>query len=258
MSIGSKLKEARNKSGLSLEEISKKTKIRVRYLKALENDNYDIIPGEVYVKAFLKGYSNQVGLNGDAIVKEYLNMLEEQARKEREEALKEQEKNSSSFNLNIDKKVRNIIIVSLVGLLLIFVIIFNVFSNNSNHLPDTEAEQTMTQSADIDELEGIDNKPDINKNNEDTKQSSVEKQEKDVRLKEIELIARDRSWINIKIDGRSVYQGFIEKGETMKFSGEEEVELKIGNAAGITMKKDGVLLGPWGGKGEVILKEIKL
>ena len=56
MEIGKALKEAREMQNLSLEQVEEKTKIRRKYLQALENEQYDILPGQVYAKAFLKSF----------------------------------------------------------------------------------------------------------------------------------------------------------------------------------------------------------
>ena len=60
--IGRKLREAREKKGMSLTEIQEFTKIRLRYLEAIESGELDVIPGEVYRKGFISNYANAVGL----------------------------------------------------------------------------------------------------------------------------------------------------------------------------------------------------
>jgi cytoskeletal protein RodZ len=69
--IGRKLREAREKKGMSLTEIQEITKIRLRYLEAIESGELDVIPGEVYRKGFISNYANAVGLDSEAIIKEY-------------------------------------------------------------------------------------------------------------------------------------------------------------------------------------------
>ncbi len=69
--IGRRLKAARMAKGLTLEEVEEETRIRRKYLEALETGRTDLIPGEVYVKGFLRSYGNFLGLDGDALVEEY-------------------------------------------------------------------------------------------------------------------------------------------------------------------------------------------
>lgn len=77
--IGRQLRAKRDELGLTLEQIQAETKIRRRYLEALETGNEDLIPGEVYVKGFLRFYANFLGLDGQALVKEYNAAKETQA-----------------------------------------------------------------------------------------------------------------------------------------------------------------------------------
>ncbi len=77
--IGRRLKARREELGLSIEQAQAETKIRRRYLEALEAGKDDVIPGEVYVKGFLRFYANFLGLDGLALVKEYGEWKESQA-----------------------------------------------------------------------------------------------------------------------------------------------------------------------------------
>jgi cytoskeleton protein RodZ len=69
--IGNSLREARLRQGLDLAEIEQATKVRSRYLKALEEEQFDVLPGQTYVKGFLKAYADHLGLDGDLYVEEF-------------------------------------------------------------------------------------------------------------------------------------------------------------------------------------------
>lgn len=69
--MGQELREAREARGIKLETIEEETKIRRKYLIALESGKWDEIPGEVYVKGFLRTYANYLGLDGAALVNRY-------------------------------------------------------------------------------------------------------------------------------------------------------------------------------------------
>jgi cytoskeletal protein RodZ len=69
--LGQRLKDARNDKGLSLEEIQSITKIQKRYLHAIEEGNYELLPGNFYTRAFIKNYAEAVGLHGDELLEEY-------------------------------------------------------------------------------------------------------------------------------------------------------------------------------------------
>lgn len=68
--VGSKLRDARNRRKLSLQEAEEATKIRARYLQALENEDWDQLPGDTYARAFIRTYSALLGLDGDRLADE--------------------------------------------------------------------------------------------------------------------------------------------------------------------------------------------
>jgi cytoskeleton protein RodZ len=69
--IGERLREARVLRGLDLEEVAERTKIRVPFLLALEQENWDQLPGTAYARAFLRTYAEALGLDPDLVVDEY-------------------------------------------------------------------------------------------------------------------------------------------------------------------------------------------
>ena len=75
-SPGKLLKASRESQNLSLKEISERTKIREHFLKAIEEDRYEILKYPAYLKGFLKTYTKYLGLNPDDIVRGYQKYLE--------------------------------------------------------------------------------------------------------------------------------------------------------------------------------------
>ncbi|MFB4167426.1 RodZ domain-containing protein [Virgibacillus sp. JSM 102003] len=71
MEIGSRLKEAREEKQISLESLQETTKIQKRYLEAIEQGNFHILPGKFYARAFIKEYANAVGLDSTELLEEY-------------------------------------------------------------------------------------------------------------------------------------------------------------------------------------------
>tara|TARA_B000000557_G_C20791591_1_gene451276 strand:+ start:546 stop:1439 length:894 start_codon:yes stop_codon:yes gene_type:complete len=68
--LGEKLAEARMKKGLSIQECSEQTKIRVSFLEAFEQDNFDIDLPDIYKKGFMKNYAELLGLDPDGTARE--------------------------------------------------------------------------------------------------------------------------------------------------------------------------------------------
>src|SRR4051794_27786936 len=69
--IGETLRDARMRARIDVSEIEAKTKIRAKYLRALENEEWGLLPGPTFVKSFLRTYATALGLDGKALVEEY-------------------------------------------------------------------------------------------------------------------------------------------------------------------------------------------
>lgn len=69
--LGTRLKEARQSKGYSLDDLQEITKIQKRYLSAIEEGNYSIMPGAFYIRAFIKQYAEAVGLNYEQLLEEF-------------------------------------------------------------------------------------------------------------------------------------------------------------------------------------------
>jgi cytoskeleton protein RodZ len=69
--LGSSLREARVRRGVELDQVSAETRIRMRYLKALEEERFELLPGSAYAKGFLRTYADYLGLEGQVFVDEY-------------------------------------------------------------------------------------------------------------------------------------------------------------------------------------------
>ena len=69
--IGNSLREARLRQHLDFPEIEQATKIRGKYLRALEDEQFEILPAQTYVKGFLRSYAEYLGLDGQLYVDEY-------------------------------------------------------------------------------------------------------------------------------------------------------------------------------------------
>jgi cytoskeletal protein RodZ len=69
--IGSTLREARMRARIDITEVETRTKIRAKYLRALENEEWDLLPGPIYVKSFLRTYGDYLGLDSRLLVEEF-------------------------------------------------------------------------------------------------------------------------------------------------------------------------------------------
>jgi len=77
--IGATLKDARRRLGMDIKEAEERTKIRTRYLRALEAEDWEVLPAPAYVRGFLRSYGQILGLDGAALADRYRRSYEEPA-----------------------------------------------------------------------------------------------------------------------------------------------------------------------------------
>jgi len=73
--FGERLKHERQKREISLDEVSQATKISTRMLRAIEQEQFDVLPGGIFNKSFVRSYARHLGLNEDEIVANYLEVV---------------------------------------------------------------------------------------------------------------------------------------------------------------------------------------
>src|SRR5579863_1997645 len=69
--IGATLREARERADLDIMDFEVRTKIRAKYLRALEDEEWSLLPGYTFTKGFLRTYADMLGLDGRALVDEF-------------------------------------------------------------------------------------------------------------------------------------------------------------------------------------------
>jgi cytoskeleton protein RodZ len=129
--IGNSLREARLRQGLDFPEIEQATKIRPKYLRALEDEQFDILPGQTYVKGFLRSYAEYLGLDGQLYVDEYnsryIHIDEETPLRAR---------STSSLGRAGPKFESSVVLVALAGIAVLTLLVFAAWRFGSN-TPDT-------------------------------------------------------------------------------------------------------------------------
>ncbi|MFW6237942.1 MAG: helix-turn-helix domain-containing protein [Halanaerobiales bacterium] len=261
MQIGDKLLEARKNQGKTLRQIEEETKIRKKYLAALEENAFNRIPGEVYVKAFIKGYAKQVGLDGNKLVKEYSN-----AKRKKEKEKKEKERQRQKELEKKKKKIKiTVVSVVLLFLFILGLLLYNNFFRNTDiNSSDTGPENNYNSRTEVtvenSRDEEINNTSGAGNENTTDSESVATNEQKNQENEEmnIQITATRKSWLQVVIDNEEVFSGFINREEELNYSGKEKIRLKIGNGEAVQVKINGKVKGPWGKSGEVIKKEIKI
>lgn len=226
--IGSRLKKARQERNLTLEEVQKKTKIHPRVLKALEEDRPEQILSLTYIKGFLKIYADYLRLDGSSLVKEYVNFHPTSVRQVID-LTKEKLPQGYAKVVFILKRFALILPVLLIFILFLFSLRSII---RSRELKKTEEAKS----------------PKVTSKVKVAAPPAVAKLE----LFKLAIRAKQDTWIQVKADGKIVFQSVLPKGSSEKWEAKEKLELWIGNAGGIDLELNGKPLGPLGRYGQVI------
>lgn len=133
--IGEKLKEARKAKGYTLDDLQQMTKIQKRYLIAIEEGNYDVMPGKFYARAFIKQYADTVGLNGDQLLEEYTDAVPHTHDEEYVEKVSTDQtrvgKNTENVFLTKVQEYLPTILIGIIAVAIIAAIYFAVIKTNN-------------------------------------------------------------------------------------------------------------------------------
>lgn len=151
--IGQKLRNARIKKGYTIDDLQQITKIQKRYLIAIEEGQFDHLPGDFYVRAFIKQYSDAVGISSDDLLEEYKADIpnsqptQESAPEETKTRTIKEESNSFFSNLGnyIPQIVVGIVIIVIVGVIA-FGMVHRNQSASSVTIPKDNTTQTTKKS----------------------------------------------------------------------------------------------------------------
>jgi cytoskeletal protein RodZ len=115
--LGELLRKARLEHKISLDDLQEATKIRKRYLEAIEEGNYKVLPGSFYVRAFIKSYAEMVGLDPNELLKLYQNQIPASEAEPVAQPIKRVRASSRNSD-RISRWVSSIVMVSFVLLIL--------------------------------------------------------------------------------------------------------------------------------------------
>lgn len=119
--IGETLREARLAAGVDLEDVERRIKIRARYLLALEEEDFGALPGEAYVRGFLRSYADFLGLDGAALVATYERLALAREPDQPVEVALEAPRGSRGSPLRVSAGM--IVAIVAVGLVVLFVVL---------------------------------------------------------------------------------------------------------------------------------------
>lgn len=149
--IGQKLRTARIEKGYTLDDLQQITKIQKRYLIAIEEGNFDALPGDFYVRAFIKQYADTVGIDSDALLTQFQQDIPDtQPQEYVEQSVESQSRKTRAVADKPVNKLRRYlpqIVIAVIAVLIIavaYVVTFRTSQANKQQIPDTASSVTVS------------------------------------------------------------------------------------------------------------------
>ncbi|OZB97866.1 RodZ domain-containing protein [Paenibacillus sp. XY044] len=127
--LGQQLKEARLQKGMSLDDVQEMTKIRKRYLEAIEAGDYKVLPGSFYVRAFIKTYAETVGLDPDVLLEGHKKEAPPEPEATMEPVI---QKRSSSRSSSPERNVKWLSTVLMWTFPILIIVVIYLYANNAS------------------------------------------------------------------------------------------------------------------------------
>ena len=243
-SAGERLKKIRLQKGLSLEEVSKKTKIHLNILKNIEEDGI-INLSPVYIKGFMKIYCKLLGVDPKDFITGYQEpyIQKTAAREERLPLVKISLAKLTSFKLPFDPKTAARIAVIIVAVFLGFSFLRFVWGKIKS-IPRRPSAVAASKVPYVKEAAAA----------RDTAKST--KAEKTVEIR-LGMYAKENSWVEVKVDGKTVLRNVLKKGRYESWQAKDRIELSLGNAGGVELEVNTKRIPPLGRRGQAV-KQISI
>jgi cytoskeleton protein RodZ len=247
--FGASFKKARESKGISLDRIAAETRISTRFLLAIENEEFNLLPGGIFNRGFVRSYAEKVGLDPDQAVVDYERLVKPYEPPEASVATPRRVKGN-----------RHLYPLAIGGLVLVIVIFYLATRETSNtaqtagSAPPSSAvavaqpePPTVTAKAPTAaELAPPSTPPEVT--------SAAPEPESPVPTEglRLDMEVTETTWVKVKADGTTVDPGeTLEPGTTRHFKAQNSIILEIGNAGGLALKLNDMPIKNVGKSGQV-------
>jgi cytoskeletal protein RodZ len=245
--FGGKLRQARERRGVSLRQIAASTKISVAALEALERNDVSRLPGGIFSRAFVRSYAIEVGLDPEQTVREFLERFHGEppppaaatpTRVTEEESSFESQQRMASVLFKLV-----IISVPLIGVILYFTLRQRPSADASAPVRAPRAQAEAAASPPVKE-------PPAESAPTQTPATEPPAAQR-TGLMRLELHPTGPCWIMLKIDGREVFSRVVQAGERETYEVRESAEITVGDAGAFAFSLNGREGRALGGTGQV-------
>src|SRR5579862_2973917 len=238
--IGERLRNARTARGLTLEDIEAATRIKRRYLDALEREAWDELPGTTYGRGFLASYARQLGISADEILGLYPSQSAggPAAAVPRPVEVRITPANPQS---RLRRIITAIAVVFVAGAVVLAYILVGQLRQFAATRPAGAPAVTPTSGG---QAAGA---PPATPGAPGQTVTPTGGQNVVV-----SALATDRSWVRVVSDGSVVFEGFVSAGDHQVWEGKHQVSLRVGNASALDLSVNGQNVGRLGNPGDVV------
>ncbi len=263
--IGAILKKERESKKITLEQVEEATKIRRKYLEALENEKFEVLPGEVYVKGFVATYLKYLGIKDRADVTEILKPKpapvdiseqiaaaeqahEEQASRKLQRSDRKQNKRKEVFEEPpLTKNTKMILFISIAAILVLFVLqsVYSVGQPNPNDdMQQNIAGEQQGENIDVPVVPPMPEEP------------VYTGLEMTLEILNLDPSKTEKCWMKVTADGVATEYNLTE-GQIQQVYAAEQIDLHLGNAGVVNVTLNGQDLGALGAQGKVVKQSFK-
>ena len=257
--LGDILRREREKQGLTLKDVEEETSIRTLYIDAIENGQYDVLPGEVYVRGFIKNYAAFLKLDANELLEAYRQencttepaMPQEDlaanppvAPKEKyvsESFINDYSKSDNDFKDRVARSRSTQKYFVLMAVMVVFLGGAYYFFTGDNDTTDDKSKPAVSMGQ---------KQPTAEPKTEQKAATADTQQEVIVKAQ-----FTDRCWTKVEADGKTVFEGTVDKGKTFSWNGKNKIIMTAGNAGAVAVTVNGKSQGKLGAVGEVVEKE---
>lgn len=250
MDIGSTLRDARERRGLSLTQLASTTKIPLTHLEAIEANVFELVPPGIFVRGFLRAYAREVGLDPRQIIDQFAaeHGNEMPPPVEMPASLAAQDERQPARSIDADLSGSGSAWSSLAVVIALIVAVVGIHRFNSAET------STATTQADVPAvLAGVDSSParagrPVGTSGEAVREVAIAAQT-GVVTGRFQIHAQGPCWVEAVVDGRKLVYRLMQPGERASIDPEHELVLRVGDPAAVTYFVDGAPGEPLGERG---------